>query len=163
MAFTLELNDERKGIFMNLYERLDSDVKKALKEGNSLKVSVLRMVLSVIKTLQIEKNIKSLDDDSVIQILQRNAKQHRESIEQFGKGGRQDLVDKESSELKILDEYLPKQMTEEELRALVKTAIADTGAVLKSDTGKVMKAVMEKAKGKADGKTINKLVGELLK
>ena len=148
---------------MSLYERLDSDVKNALKEGNSLKVSVLRMALSVIKTLQIEKNIKSLDDDSVIQILQRHAKQHRESIEQFGKGGRQDLVDKESSELKILNEYLPQQMTEEELMVLVKMAITETGAVMKSDTGKVMKAVMEKAKGKADGKTINKLVGGLLK
>ena len=148
---------------MNLYEKLDSDVKIALKEGNALKVSVLRMVLSTIKTLQIEKNIKSLDDDGVIQILQRHAKQHRESIEQFGKGGRQDLVDKEKSELKILDEYLPKQMTEEELMVLVKMAITETGAVMKSDTGKVMKAVMEKAKGKADGKTINRLVGGLLK
>ena len=148
---------------MNLYEKLDSDVKSALKEGDSLKVSVLRMVLSTIKTLQIEKNIKSLDDDSTIQILQRHAKQHRESIEQFGKGGRQDLVDKEKAELKILDEYLPQQMTEEELVAVIKTAIADIGAVAKSDTGKVMKAVMEKAKGKADGKTINRLIGQLLK
>ena len=148
---------------MSLYERLDSDVKCALKEGNSLKVSVLRMALSAIKTLQIEKNIKSLDDDGVIQILQRQAKQHRESIDQFGKGGRQDLVDKEKSELKILDEYLPQQLSEEELMVLVKSAIADTGAVAKSETGKVMKVVMEKAKGKADGKTINKLVGQLLK
>ena len=148
---------------MNLYEKLDSDVKIALKEGNALKVSVLRMVLSTIKTLQIEKNIKSLDDDGVIQILQRHAKQHRESIDQFGKGGRQDLVDKEKAELKILDEYLPKQMTEEELTALVKTAITETGAAMKSDTGKVIRCVMEKAKGKADGKTINRLVGELLK
>ena len=148
---------------MNLYEKLDSDVKIALKEGNALKVSVLRMVLSTIKTLQIEKNIKSLDDDSVIQILQRHAKQHRESIDQFGKGGRQDLVDKEKSELKILDEYLPKQMTEDDLMVLVKLAITETGAVMKSDTGKVMRCVMEKAKGKADGKTINKLVGGLLK
>ena len=148
---------------MNLYEKLDSDVKIALKEGNALKVSVLRMVLSTIKTLQIEKNIKSLDDDSVIQILQRHAKQHRESIDQFGKGGRQDLVDKEKSELKILDEYLPKQMTEDDLMVLVKLAITETGAVMKSDTGKVMKVVMEKVKGKADGKTINRLVGGLLK
>ena len=121
------------------------------------------MVLSTIKTLQIEKNIKSLDDDGVIQILQRHAKQHRESIDQFGKGGRQDLVDKEKSELKILDEYLPKQMTEDDLMVLVKLAITETGAVMKSDTGKVMKVVMEKVKGKADGKTINRLVGGLLK
>ena len=148
---------------MGLYEKLDSDVKVALKEGNVLKVSVLRMVLSTIKTLQIEKNIKSLDDDGVIHILQRHAKQHRESIDQFTKGGRQDLADKEKSEMKILDEYLPEQMSEEELLVLVKAAIADTGAALKSDTGKVMKAVMEKAKGKADGKAISKLVGQLLK
>ena len=148
---------------MNLYEKLDSDVKIALKEGKSLKVSVLRMALSDIKKVLIEKNVKSLDDDGVIQILQRHAKQHRESIDQFGKGGRQDLVDKEKAELKILEEYLPQQMTENELLVLVKAAIADTGAALKSDTGKVMKAVMEKAKGKADGKAINKLVGQLLK
>ncbi len=148
---------------MSLYERLDSDVKSALKEGNPLRVSVLRMVLSTIKTLQIEKNIKSLDDDSVIQILQRHLKQHRESIEQFGKGGRSDLVDKEKAELKILEEYLPEQLSEEELTAVVKTAIAETGAVAKSDTGKVMKIVMGKAKGKADGKIINKIVLQLLK
>ncbi len=148
---------------MSLCERLDDDVKRALKEGNALKVSVLRMVLSPVKTLQIEKNIKILDDDGVIQILQRHVKQHRESIEQFDKGGRQDLVNKEKAELKILEEYLPKQLTEEELMAIVKTAVAETGAVTKSDTGKVMKAVMEKAKGKADGKTINRLVGQLLK
>ena len=148
---------------MDLYERLDSDVKIALKKGDSIKVSVLRMVLSVIKTLQIEKNIKSMDDDSVIQILQRQAKQHRESIDQFGKGGRQDLVDKEKVELKILEEYLPKQLSEEELDAIVRAAIAETGALAKSETGKVMKAVLEKAKGKADGKAINKIVMQLLK
>ena len=148
---------------MSLYERLDSDVKSALKEGNPLRVSVLRMALSTIKTLQIEKNIKFLDDDGVIQILQRHVKQHRESIEQFGKGGRPDLVDKEKAELKILEEYLPEQLSEEELLAVVKTAIAETGAVAKSEAGKVMKVVMEKAKGKADGKAINKIVLQLLK
>ena len=148
---------------MTLYERLDTDTKRALKEGNSLKVSVLRMALSAIKTLQIEKNIKSLDDDAVIQILQRQVKEHRESIEQFGKGGRSDLVKKESAELKILQEYLPKELTEEDLMPIVKAAISETGAVTKADTGKVMKAVMEKVKGRADGKTINMLVGQLLK
>ena len=148
---------------MSLYERLDADAKRTLKEGNSLKVSVLRMVLSAIKTLQIDKNIKSLDDDAVIQILQRHVKEHRESIEQFGKGGRPDLVEKESAELKILEEYLPEQLSEEELMSIVKAAISEIGAVTKADTGKVMKAVMEKAKGKADGKMRNKLVGGLLK
>ena len=148
---------------MSLCEKLDNDVKSALKGGDSLKVSVLRMVLSAVKTLQIEKNIKTLDDDSVTQILQRHVKQHRESIEQFTKGARKDLADKEASELKILEGYLPKQLTEEELTAIVKLAVSETGAVSKSDTGKVMKAVMEKAKGRADGKAISRLVQELLK
>ena len=148
---------------MTLYEKLDSDVKRALKEGDALRVSVLRMALSTMKTLQIEKNIKSLDDEAVIQILQRHAKQHSESIDQFGKGGRPDLVAKEASELKILEEYMPKQLSEEELMIIVKAAIAETGSSVKADTGKVMKAVMEKVKGKASGKTINKLVGQLLK
>jgi len=148
---------------MSLYERLDSDVKSALKKGDSLKVSVLRMALSAIKMLQIEKNLKSVDDDSVIQILQRHLKQHRESIEQFAKGGRADLVDKEKAELKILEEYLPAQLSETELEAIVKSSIAETGAASKSETGKVMKVIMEKTKGRADGKTISKLVGQLLK
>jgi len=148
---------------MSLYERLESDVKSALKEGNSIKVSVLRMALSVIKTLQIEKNIKSMDDDGVIQILQRQAKQHRESIEQFTKGAREDLAEKEKVELKILEEYLPKQLSDSELETIVKAAVAETGAVAKSETGKVMKVVMEKTKGKADGKVVNRLVQQLLK
>jgi uncharacterized protein len=143
---------------MSLYEKLENDTRSALKEGNSLKVSTLRMVLSTIKNLLIEKNIKTLDDDGVIQILQRHVKQHRESIEQFEKGQRQDLADKEKAELKILEEYLPKQLTEEELSAIVKSVMSEFGAVTKADTGKIMKAIMEKAKGKADGKAINKLV-----
>ncbi|MDD5136070.1 MAG: GatB/YqeY domain-containing protein [Candidatus Omnitrophica bacterium] len=148
---------------MSFYERLEGDARKALKEGDTLRLSVLRMALSAIKTLQIEKNIKSMDDDSVIQILQRQAKQHRESIEQFTKGSRPDLAGKESSELKILEGYLPKQLSEDELMVIVKAAVTETGAATKADTGRLMKAIMEKAKGKADGKTINKLIQGLLK
>ena len=143
---------------MSLNERLESDVKKAMKEGDPLRVSVLRMVLSAVKTLQIEKNIKSLDDEGVIQILQRHVKQHRESIEQFGKGGRPDLVEKERAELKILEEYLPKPLTDEELTAVIKAVISETGAAGKAATGTVMKAVMERVKGKADGKAVSNLV-----
>ena len=148
---------------MGLCERLESDVKSSLKAGDSLKVSVLRMVLSGVRMVQIEKNIKVLDDDGVTQILQRHVKQHRESIEQFTKGARPDLAEKESLELKILETYLPKQLSPEELAGIVKAAIAETGAAVKADTGKVMKAVMEKAKGRADGKTISALVGQILK
>ncbi|MFA5143101.1 MAG: GatB/YqeY domain-containing protein [Candidatus Omnitrophota bacterium] len=148
---------------MNLYEKLNSDARAALKTGDRLKLSVLRMALSVMKTLQIEKNIKVLDDDNTIQILQRQVKQHRESIEQFTKGARADLAEKETAELRILEGYLPKQLSEEELTVIIKAAISETGAVAKPDTGKVMKVVMEKAKGKADGKVINRLVQGLLK
>jgi uncharacterized protein len=148
---------------MSLYEKLENDVKSALKEGDSIKVSVLRMALSTIKTTQIDKNIKSLDDDGVTQILQRHVKQHRESIEQFTKGARPDLAAKESAELKILEGYLPKQLTEEELATIVKAAISETGATGKADTGKVMKAAMEKVKGKADGKAVSNMVARMLK
>lgn len=148
---------------MTLYERIDGDVKRSMKEGDALKLSVLRMALSAIKSLMIDKNLKTLDDDGVAQILQRQVKQHRESIDQFTKGGRSDLADKEKAELKILEEYLPKQMSEEEVAAVIKAAMAETGAVTKADTGKVMKVIMEKTKGKADGKMVNQMVQQLLK
>ena len=147
---------------MPLYEKIESDVRRAMKASDPMRVSVLRMALSEIKMLQIEKNIKQLDDDGVAQILQRHVKQHRESIEQFTKGGRADLANKESAELKILEEYLPEQLTVDELTAIVKAAISETGAAGQGDTGKVMKAVMEKTKGRADGKAASQLVTILL-
>lgn len=148
---------------MDLYKRLEEDSKVALKAGDSVKLSVLRMLLSSIKMLEIEKNIKTPSDSDVLPILQRHIKQHKESIEQFKKGNRQDLADKEEKELKILSGYMPEQMTEGELLGIVKDAVAQTGAVAKSDMGKVMKVVMEKARGKADGKVINQLVMRFLK
>lgn len=148
---------------MALYERIDSDAKKSLKDGNAVRLLVLRMIISAAKLVLIEKNIKTIDDDIVIQILQKQVKQHRESIEQFEKGGRLDLVAKEKVELAVLEEYMPKQLSSDELMAIVKTVITETGASTKADTGKVMKAVMEKAKGKADGKAISLLVQQFLK
>ncbi|MDD3905060.1 MAG: GatB/YqeY domain-containing protein [Candidatus Omnitrophica bacterium] len=148
---------------MNLCEKIEDDVKRAMKAGDSMKVSVLRMVLSAVRMLQIEKNVKTLEDDSVAQILQKQVKQHRESIEQFTKGARGDLADKEKAELKILEEYLPKQFTTDELMVIVKAAVSETGAIAKSDMGKVMKIVTEKTKGRADGKTVSQMVGQFLK
>lgn len=148
---------------MGLSKTIETDVKTAMKEGDALKLSVLRMLLSAVKMFAIEKNVKEVADGDVLQILQRQIKQHRESIEQFEKGKRQDLADKERKELKILEIYMPEQMSEGELLEIVKSAIKDTGAATKADTGKVMKAVMEKAKGRADGKVINQLVAGLLK
>lgn len=148
---------------MSLFEKLDAETKAALKEGNALKVSVLRMVISAIKTQMIEKNLKAIDDGDVLQILQKHIKQHKDSIAQFEKGKRQDLVDKEAGELVILEAYMPKQLSEPELEAIVKEVIAQTGLSSKADRGKVMKAVMEKVKGRSDGKLINDLVTGMLK
>jgi len=148
---------------MTLYERLESDARKSLKDGMAARLLVLRMVISAAKLVLIEKNIKTIDDDIVIQILQKQVKQHRESIEQFEKGARADLVAKEKAELLVLEEYLPKQLSPEELIVIVKAVITATGASTKADTGLVMKAVMEKAKGKADGKAISALVQQFLK
>ena len=149
--------------FMTLFEKIESDMKVALKEGSSVKLSVLRMVVSAVRMLEIEKNVKVPQEADVLQILQRQVKQHRESIEQFEKGSRQDLADKEKTELKILESYMPEQLTENEITAIIKLAMTETGASLKSDMGKVMKAISEKVRGKADGKTVSALVMKLLK
>lgn len=148
---------------MGLYQKIEDEMKTAMKSHDALRLSVLRMVLSAVKMIEIEKNLKTVEDADVLQIIQRQIKQHKDSIEQFEKGKRQDLADKELKELKILETYMPKQLTEEELLPIIKEAIIQTGASLKSDAGKVMKVVMEKAKGKTDGKTVNQLVLKLLK
>ena len=103
-----------------------------------------------------------LSNEEIQQIIAGEAKKHRESIEMFQKGSRQDLVDKETKELKILEAYLPEQMGEEEVRKLVKEAIASTGAKTPQEMGKVMAALMPKVKGKADGSLVSRIVKELL-
>ena len=148
---------------MSLYKNIENDMKSAMKEGNAVKLSVLRMLVSAVKTLEIDKKIKELPEPEVIQILQKQVKQHKESVEQFTNGNRADLADKELVELKILETYLPKQLNEAEVESLVKAAIAEIGATTKADTGKVMKAVLEKAKGACDGKTVNQVVMRFLK
>src|SRR3989338_1030641 len=139
---------------MNLYKRIESDARAALKEGERDKLSVLRMLLSAVKVYELEKKAGKVEDHEVIEIVQRQAKQHKESIEQFKKGNRPDLADKEAQELKVLESYMPQQLGEAELLEIIKDAIAETGASAKSDIGKVMKAVMEKVKGRADGSSV---------
>ena len=147
---------------MSLYKRLEDDMRQALKAKDAVRLSVLRMLISAVKMFEIEKNIKEPEDKDVIQIVQRQVKQHRDSIDQFTKGGRMDLAVKETEELKILETYLPRQMTEDELLVIIKGVIADLGAIKKSETGRVMKAVMEKVQGGSDCKTVNQLVMKLL-
>ncbi|MFA6142220.1 MAG: GatB/YqeY domain-containing protein [Candidatus Omnitrophota bacterium] len=148
---------------MDLYNKIEADIKSALRSGDSKKLSVLRMALSEIKNHEINKKLKKASEGDVLQIMQRQVNQHKDSIEQFEKGNRPDLVQKEKAELEILVSYMPKQLSEEELAKIIGEVISTTGAVTKSETGKVMKAVMEKVKGRSDGKTINQLVMRLLK
>lgn len=148
---------------MGLYKRIEEDLKTALRAGDTLKLSVLRMLSSAIKTFAIDKNLKEPENSDILQIVQKQAREHKESISQFEKGSRKDLADKEARELVILESYLPEQLSAEELTRIVKEAITATGAVTKADMGKVMKAVMEKVKGRTDGKTVNQILMGFLK
>ncbi len=143
---------------MGLREKIDADIKDALKSGAKDKVSALRMVSAALKNKEIDKR-RPLTDEEVIETVRSLIKQRKDSIEQFAKGGRQDLVDKETAEVAVLEVYLPKQLGREELEALVRDAVAQTGAQGPRDMGKVMKALVPMIGGRAD----NKLVSELVK
>ena len=145
-----------------LAEKVDSDMKDAMREKDSLKLGTLRMLKAAAKNKAIDKKVQTLGDDDFLEVIQKQVKQRKDSITEFEKAGRKDLVEKESAEMKILEGYLPKQMSPDELKTIVKSAIAAVGASSKQDMGKVMKEVMPKVKGRADGKTINQAVMELL-
>jgi uncharacterized protein YqeY len=147
---------------VSLIERIDTDVKTAMKEKNELKVSTLRMLKAAVKNKEIDKKVKTLSDSEVIEAIQKQVKQRKDSIAEFEKAGRTDLVNKEKGEMKVLEQYLPKAMGEDELKAIIKKAIETAGAKTKADIGKVMKEVMPQVAGRADGKTINQLASSLL-
>lgn len=146
---------------MSIKAKLAEDMKTAMKAKDAARLSTIRMVNSVIKNREIDQR-RELSDDEVAAVISSSVKQRKDSIEQFKAGGRQDLVDKEETEVAILMSYLPQQMTEDEIRAIVKSAVAETSSTSAKDMGKVMKAVMPKTKGKADGALVNKIVKELL-
>jgi len=146
---------------MSLLERIDEDLKTALKARDMLKATVLRGLKSDIKYKQIEMGAVPSDDD-IIAVLNTACKRHRDSIEQFGAGNRPDLVEKESAELVIIAAYLPEQMPEDKVRALIAESIAATGADSPAKTGLVMKDLMPKIKGRADGKMVSRLVSEMI-
>ncbi|MFH0764292.1 MAG: GatB/YqeY domain-containing protein [Candidatus Omnitrophota bacterium] len=148
---------------MELYQKIEEDVRLALKKGEAVKLSVLRMLLSEVKMFEIEKSVKRAGEADILQIIQRQIKQHKDSIEQFEKGKRADLAGKELDELKILESYMPEQMGEVELTDIVREAIKTSGAATKSEVGKVMKIAMEKAKGKADGRAVRDIAMKMLK
>jgi uncharacterized protein YqeY len=146
---------------MSVSEKISADYKEALKAGDKNKVSVLRMLKSSMKYKEIEKKAP-LSDDEVQAILMSSVKRAKESIEQFSKAGREDLVNKEKEEMLVVREYLPKQLGEDELRKIVKDVIAEEGASGPKDTGKVMKSAMARLKGQADGKLVSQMVKEML-
>jgi len=147
---------------MTLAEKIDADIKEAMKARDAIKLSTLRMLKAGMKNLEIEKKAEKLEDKDVMGIISKQVKQHKDSIDGFTKGNRQDLVDKETAELKILESYMPKMMPADELKVIVKSAIAVVGAKGRADMGKVMKAAMEEAKGAADGKMLSQIVSEEL-
>lgn len=146
---------------MTLLDRLSEDLKESLKSRNSLKSSVIRLLKSSIKYREIEKKAP-LSDDEIIEVIMSGIKQRRESIEQFSKGGRTDLVQKESNEIEIMQTYLPQPLTEEELVDEVKSVIKEVGATSAKDMGKVMKALMPRVKGRAEGTKVSSIVKELM-
>ncbi len=146
-----------------LKARLDGDIKAAMKdrEAGKLRLSVLRMVKSAAKYLEIERK-EGLTDEDLLTVFVKEVKQRRDSIDEFKKGNRMDLVEASEAELAILQEYLPQQLSEAELRELVQAAVQETGAQSKKDMGKVMAALMPRTKGRADGKLLNRIVQEFL-
>ena len=147
---------------MGLKEKIDEDIKSAMKTREELKLSALRMLKAAIGNAEIAKK-KTLVDEDIISLLQTAVKQRKDSAEQFGAGNRPELAEKEKAEIKILEAYLPAQLGEQEVRELVAKAVADTGAAGAKDIGKVMGKLMPLVKGRADGGLVNRLVREILK
>ena len=148
---------------MNLKQTIENDTKNALKTKDEFTLLVLRGINSEIHNKEIEKKGKELTEEDIVEVLMSEAKKRKEAIEEFRKGERNDLAEKEEKELEILKEYLPEQMSEEKIKEEVKKAIEETSAVGAQDTGKVMSVLMPKLKGKAEGGVVSKIVSELLK
>lgn len=142
---------------MSLLENLNSDLKNALKSGDKARAEVIRGLKSDIKYKEIEKK-QPLSDEDVLGVIAAAAKRRRDSIEQFQQGGRDDLVLKESGELEIITGYLPQQLSDEELQKIIDATVADTGAKAPGDMGKVMKEIMPKVKGRADGNRVRQMI-----
>lgn len=147
---------------MALNDQVSADIASAMKARDSARLSALRMLKAAVMNKSVEKG-RDLEDAEVLQVVASLAKQRRDSIEQFAKAGRTDLVEKETGELAVLQSYLPPSATPEEIDAAVAEAIKETGAASVKDMGKVMKAVMPKLAGKnADGKAVNEAVRRTL-
>lgn len=147
---------------MALADQLQQEIKSAMLAKDAERLNALRLLKSAIGYVQIEKKTDALSDADFIAIVQREVKKRRDSAEQFTTGGRAELAAKENAEIAILETFLPKQLSAEELESLVRATIQEVGATNKKQMGAVMKAVQAKVAGRADGKTISGIVGKLL-
>ena len=146
---------------VSIKERLEDDIRNTMRARNRERLDTLRFLKSQIQLA--EKNaLKELDDSGVTDVIAKQAKDRRESIEMFGQGGRQDLVDKEQAALAVLQEYMPEQMTADEIENLARQVIQDVGAAGPGDRGRVMGRIMPQVRGKADGSEVNAVVSRLL-
>jgi len=146
---------------MSLLDKLNDDLKTALKAKQEIKVSTIRQIKTTITNTEIKKG-KTLTDEEIGEVIFSIAKSHNESIESFKKGNRPDLVEKEEAELQILKQYMPEQLSDEEIKKIAEEAIKELGSVTMKDMGKIMGKVMPKVKGKADGNKVNAIVKEAL-
>ncbi len=146
---------------MSLLQKIDDDFKTALKASDTVKVSVLRMAKAALKNKEIDKK-DALSEDEIRSVFSTLSKRSKESIEQFARGGREDLVEKERQELSILQTYLPQELTQEELDRIIAEAIRESSAESLKDMGNVMRLVMSRVRGAADGKVVNQRVRALL-
>lgn len=152
---------------MTIKDKLNDELKTAMKAGDTRRRDILRMVLAAIKqgevdALDPQKRAAGLTDDDILAILTKEAKRRRESISEYEKGGRADLVASEREELTLIESYLPQMMGRDEITVLAREAIAESGATSEKQMGAIMQKLMPRVKGKADGKLVNQIVKELL-
>ena len=147
---------------MSLQQKIDQDLKQAMMSKEEIKVSTLRFLKSALKYSAIEKKVDALADADIQQIIQKQIKQRKESIDQFVKAGRKELAEKETQESVILESYLPKQLSDAELDQLVRSETSAAGATSKKDFGRMMKLLTEKLSGKADSKRLSEVLGKIL-
>jgi len=147
---------------MGLLERLNEDMKQAMKNKEKEKLSVIRMLKASLQNEAIKLKKENLTEEEELTILSREVKQRKDSLQEFKQAGREDLVEKIQTELTFVNIYMPKQLTDEELTSIVEETIREVNATSKADIGKVMSAIMPKVKGKADGSTVNKKVQQHL-
>jgi len=149
-------------VAISLKERLDGDLKDAMRNKDSIRRTVLRTIISEIRNAEIAKQ-EALDDEGVLVVMTKQAQQRRDSIEAFKAASRSDLVESESAELKIISGYLPEQLSEDEIEVVITEVISQVEAKGSSDMGKVMKEIMQRVRGRADGKMVSAIVTSRLK